>query len=303
MGVERIHVIDRECAQSRSALALAVLAGPLAFARVAPAKAGVLVFLVILLTAATQIGGVVLWLCVSVCAWAWRHLGDRKPLLRAGACIGIFACAYLGASLAVIPLAVALGRAPLPCGLVGEASLAPRTILTCLLNRHYATLPARQALQEIANEFSGEFKGSRVAYLDAGFPLFNWFPMIPHLSHGDGRKIDLALIYAGSAATPSPLGYWGFVQPRPGDPRPCHGRKDWLRWNMAWLQPLLPEIKPDERRTAELMYALTHNPGVIRILIETHLRQRLGLDHPKIRFQGCRAARHDDHIHVEFAAS
>ncbi len=283
--------------------ALAVLAGPLAFARAAPVKTGGFVFLVILLTAATQIGGVVVVLCIPVFTWTGRHLGDRKLLLRAGACIGIYACAYLGASLAVIPLAGALGRAPLPCGLVGEVSLKPRTYLTCLLNRHYAALPAGQALQEITNEFSKEFKGARIAYLDAGFPFFGWFPMIPHLSHGDGRKIDLALIYAGSAATPSPIGYWGFVQPRPGDPRPCNGTKGWLRWDMAWLQPLLPEVRPDERRTAELVHALARSPGVVRILVETHLRQLLGLDHPKIRFQGCRAARHDDHIHVEFAAS
>jgi hypothetical protein len=71
---------------------------------------------------------------------------------------------------------------------------------------------------------------------------------------------------------------------------------------MVWLQPLFSETELDDRRTAELMHGLSRSPEVTRVLIETHLRQRLGLDHPKIRYQGCRTARHDDHIHVEFTA-
>lgn len=284
-------------------MAAAVLAGPLALVRGAPAKAGLLVFLALLLTAATQIGGVVLWFCIPAFTWVGRRLDGRKPLPRAGACIGIYVCAYLGASLAVVPLAGAFGRGPLACGLAGDMVYGPRTIWTCLLNRHYALLPARQALRKISTEFSREFNDSRIAYLDAGFPFFDWFPMIPHLSHGDGRKIDLALIYADSPATPSPIGYWGFVQPRPGDPRPCTGKEGLLRWNMAWLQPLLPEIELDEGRTAALLQSLSRSLEVRRVLVEPHLRLRLGVDNSRVRFQGCRAARHDDHIHVEFAVN
>lgn len=192
---------------------------------------------------------------------------------------------------------------PLACGLTGAADYGPRTIWTCLLNRHYATLPARQALQRVSAELSVDINGSGITYLDAGFPFFERFPMIPHLSHGDGWKIDLALIFQDLPATPSPVGYWGFVQPHPNDPRPCAGQEGWLRWNMAWLRPLIPEVALDDRRTARLIQALTRSSDVRRILIETHLRRRLDLNHPKIRFQGCRAARHDDHIHVEFTAN
>ncbi|MEN8197466.1 MAG: hypothetical protein ABFS30_13285 [Pseudomonadota bacterium] len=284
-------------------MVLAVLAGPLALARRTPARAGVLVFLIILLTAITQIGGLVLWFCVPAGVQLNRRLGDRGPALRTSACLGLFAAAYLGASFATVPLAGAFGRAPLDCGLTGAATYGPRTILTCLLNRHYATLPARRALQKVSVELSADFKGSGVAYLDAGFPFFDWFPMFPHISHGDGRKIDLALVHMDYAATPSPIGYWGFVQPRPGDPQPCNGREGWLRWDMAWLRPLLPEIELDEDATAELLWRLVASPSVRRILIEPHLEVWLRLDHPKLRFQGCRAARHDDHIHVEFDAN
>ena len=276
-----------------------VVAGLVAFARAAPVKAGLLVFLVLLLTAVTQIGGVALLLCIPAFAWAGRRLGDRRPLSWIAACVGIYALAYLGASVATIPLAGALGRAPLACGLTGEASYGPRTIWTCLLNRHYATLPSRRALQKV----SAGLKEPGIAYLDAGFPFFDWFPMIPRLSHRDGRKIDLALVYGESRATPSPIGYWDFVQPRPGDPRPCAGREGLFRWNLVWLQPLFPAAELDEPRTAELLRALIRGPNVKRIFIEPHLRRRLGVDHAKVRFQGCRAARHDDHIHVEFAAN
>jgi hypothetical protein len=38
---------------------------------------------------------------------------------------------------------------------------------------------------------------------------------------------------------------------------------------------------------------------VAKIFVEPPLAAQLGLSDPKIRFQGCRAARHDDHIHIQ----
>ena len=38
------------------------------------------------------------------------------------------------------------------------------------------------------------------------------------------------------------------------------------------------------------------------LLLEPYLAVRLGVAGPMVRFQGCRAARHDDHVHVEFAS-
>ena len=239
---------------------------------------------------------------MPVFGWLNRRLWRRTGLCGS-ALVSAFSLPPISARPSQsIPLAGAFGRAPLDCGLTGAPPYGPRTIWTCLLNRHYATLPAQQALQKVSTELSADFRGARVAYLDAGFPFFDWFPMLPHLSHGDARKIDLALVYMDGAATPSPIGYWGFVQPRPDDPQPCTGREGWLRWNMAWLQPLLPETELDVRRTAILLGALAQDRDVHRILIEPHLRRRLGVDYPGVRFQGCRAARHDDHIHVEFGA-
>jgi hypothetical protein len=41
------------------------------------------------------------------------------------------------------------------------------------------------------------------------------------------------------------------------------------------------------------------NYGVDKVFLEPHLTSSLGLAAPAVRFQGCRAARHDDHIHVQ----
>jgi hypothetical protein len=161
-------------------------------------------------------------------------------------------------------------------------------------------VPVRQALREVNSEFASEANGAEIAYLDAAFPFFDWFPMLPHISHGNGRKVDLALFFEGRTGTPSPIGYWGFVQPRPGDPRPCRRHAGFLRWDVSWLQPFLPKARLDPDRSRRLLIRLAEDPKVRRILIEPHLRARLGLTHPKIRFQGCWAARHDDHMHIEF---
>lgn len=44
---------------------------------------------------------------------------------------------------------------------------------------------------------------------------------------------------------------------------------------------------------------LSAEPRVMKIFVEPHLQRKLGAYDAKIRFQGCRAARHDDHIHFQ----
>jgi hypothetical protein len=41
------------------------------------------------------------------------------------------------------------------------------------------------------------------------------------------------------------------------------------------------------------------DPSIEKVFIEPHLKNRLQLTSPKVRFQGCHAARHDDHVHVQ----
>ncbi len=59
----------------------------------------------------------------------------------------------------------------------------------------------------------------------------------------------------------------------------------------------------DELRTRELLSLLVREQQVKKVFIEPHLKVRLGLNkESKIRFQGCKSVRHDDHIHVEFSS-
>ncbi len=289
----------------RSAGLLAL--GPFFYLRRAPAAAIVLVLLVLLLTALTQLGGLLLWLALPALDPLVRAMPGPRAL-RLLAAAGLFVPAYLAVSLVIIPpLAAQFGRVPLPCGYRGENAYGALTAATCLANRHYASPAARDALSATATRLAAEVPGRRISYLDSGFPFFAWFPMLPHLSHTDGRKVDLALFFLDPATgrpapgrAPSPIGYWAYVPPDPGAALPCNGRKSWLRWDFHWLQPLLPALRLDEAAQAALLKDLAASPQVRRILIEPHLKARLGADHPKIRFQGCAAARHDDHVHIEF---
>jgi hypothetical protein len=55
----------------------------------------------------------------------------------------------------------------------------------------------------------------------------------------------------------------------------------------------------DQKRTRELVQGLTACKAIGRIFIEPDLIKRMKLQSDKIRFHGCQAVRHDDHIHIE----
>ena len=68
---------------------------------------------------------------------------------------------------------------------------------------------------------------------------------------------------------------------------------------MAWFQPLNRALRLDEARTQALIRALLHDTRVAKVFVEPSLAARLGVSGEKLRFQGCRAARHDDHVHMQ----
>lgn len=53
-------------------------------------------------------------------------------------------------------------------------------------------------LAGLSREMAHTFPGTVTLYLDANFPFFDGFPLLPHLSHVDGRKRDIAYYYADS---------------------------------------------------------------------------------------------------------
>ncbi len=265
---------------------------------------------VILLTLITQIGGLVLWLCWPLLAGVYRHLRHRGGAVAAVTTLTAYLVLYAGVSLAVVPpLASSLGRERLPCFADAERPLRAVSPFFCLANRNYARPELRRLLDDLSAEVARSSPGTVTAYLDAGFPFFDGFPMLPHLSHRRGRDVDLAFLYrreegAGSVSEGGawPFGYWLYVQPRPGDPLPCVARTFDLRWDWDWLQPVSGGLALDERRTGAMLNWLSDNAGrygIRKILLEPHLQRRLSTDPNVVRFQGCPAARHDDHLHVQ----
>jgi hypothetical protein len=256
------------------------------------------VFVFLLLTALTQVGGVLYLAAFAIVRW--MGVGRRRLATT------ILTLVLYGAAtqFLVPPLAATIGRVRLPCG-ERSPSLAPATKLTCVLNRGYVRKEVRELLLALGDHMVERFSGSRVTTLEASFPFFDGFPLLPHLSHHDGRKVDLAFFYETEGNrilswSPSPLGYFVYEQPRPGEPRPCSARWSPLRWDFDWLQPVQPPWRLDEERTRAMIRWLTARPEVTRLFLEPHLAERLGVAGGKVRFQGCRAARHDDHLHVEF---
>lgn len=233
------------------------------------------------LTILTQIGGLC-WLA----ALPFRH---RIP---------VFLGLYVAASLATVWIAPLTGRMLVGCG--NDGPLRSASWVYCALNRSYATPEMVAVLDALAIEMDTRFPGTVTLSLDASFPFFDGFPLIPHLSHSDGRQADLASYYnSPDGYAPgllrSPLGYFAFQR----GPTDCPPRHLTLRWDLAWLQPLSPDHNLDGPRMIAALNILAADPRIDRVFVEPHIQESLGVSAPKLRFQGCRAARHDDHMHLQ----
>lgn len=257
------------------------------------------------LTLLTQIGGLI-WLAALLLSQLMRA---RWPLR--GLPWLLFILLYSLATLFIVPsLARLSGRVPLPA--MDNPHLRPESIWFCLLNRHYVRPGLRQTLTAVAEKMQARFPGTVVWYMDANFPFFDGYPLEPHFSHKDGKKVDLSFYWndartaAPVAGNPSPFGYGVFAGPLPGErdyAAECERKGYWYTGICGELAA--PFYRADNYvfdagRTAELLRLLAEHPAVARVLIQPHLKTRLGLsDLNKLRFQGCKAARHDDHAHVE----
>lgn len=261
-----------------------------------------LVLLIGILTMLTQVGGLMLWISLPIL----DRIHLRQTLIRWGVNIMVVLALYLLSLVLIIPVLAPIGgRVPLPWFATSETPLQPGNLGFCLLARNYVTPTGRTVLERIAVTLSTQYPDTTLRYLDANFPFLNGFPLLPHLSHHDGKKVDLAYLYRNTATktplntTPSPIGYWAYEVPKPHEIQPCHGMQSWLRWDLAWLQPLFAFAEADPERTEALLQTLIATPEIEKILIEPHLKIRWHADAPKVRFQGCHAARHDDHIHLQ----
>ena len=238
-------------------------------------------FIIVFLTVVSQVGGL---------AWLIALCFTRRTL--------VFVASYTALSVSAIWIAPMLGREPLPC-MFGDA-LQMQSKMYCVLNRQYVVPELRDVLTDYATTMERDFPNTTTRILDANFPFVSGFPWLPHLSHDDGRKVDLAFYYEGDngylpGATRSPVGYFAYED----GVTDCLKNTVTLRWDMAWLQGLWADLQPEPMRMRAALQWLGNDDRVGKVFIEPHLKVRFEAQITKIRFQGCRAARHDDHIHIQ----
>ena len=210
----------------------------------------------------------------------------------------VFVATYGALSLGFLWFSPMWGLSALPCA--GDGPLRSQSVFYCATNRQFVSIETARVVQNLAEHVAREYPGTLTLALDGGFPLANGFPLLPHLSHSDGRKLDLAFYYrrGGSYArgeTKSPIGYFAFED----GPTDCKSARFSLRWDLDWLQGYWKKLELDEGRMRTAVLWLSQHPSIEKIFLEPHLTSALRLRHPKVRFQGCRAARHDDHIHIQ----
>lgn len=252
---------------------------------------------VILLTVLTQVGGVAYLIALAL-TWYSRERSRRSITVFF---LGFLVC-YGSVSYAAYYGAAHYDRQPLPCFQTDESALAAQSLFYCLLNRHYVRNDLHQLTLDLAEHMDQKFPGTTTLTLDGNFPLFEHFSMLPHLSHNDGRKLDLAFYYQDKEGqylrgeTKSPIGYWGFE----GE-KICVGNYP-MCWDMQWFQIFVRDLDLETERTGaalKWLYTEGRQRGVEKIFIEPYVAKRLKANSDIVRYQGYNAARHDDHIHFQ----
>nr|WP_321237430.1 hypothetical protein [uncultured Psychroserpens sp.] len=246
--------------------------------------------LIIFLTALTQIGGVI-WILSLFISIA---LKGKKRF--------IFPVLYLVFNLLIIPpVAKQFGREQLP---IFSENIKPRNWVYPLLFRNYVNPELKELLESSVEKL--KHHPIQVIYLDANFPFYNGFPLLPHLSHNDGKKIDITFLYLNEKKQPthkkpSISGYGAYVKKESYYSNKCEVLEYWQYDFPKYLTfGTINNLKLDKKNTTLLIKALLSDSKTQKIFIEPYLKDELGLgNYSKIRFHGCKAVRHDDHIHLQ----
>ncbi len=263
--------------------------------------------LFLLLTLVTQVGGVV-YLCYKFIAALTLKKGSASTLFLKK--LALFLLLYVIVSFVVVPpIAKHFGRVPLQIIANNKFPLQPRNLFYFVCNRHYVTPELRSAAMQIALDMRNNKPKVMLQYLDACFPFKNGFPLFPHKSHDDGEKLDLCFLYkdgnGNRANSPNFVGYGACELPRSGEKDQAAICEKQGYWQYSLLQKIISPLNAtdhvfDEVANAKLLHRIAKHKSIRKIFIEPHLKTRLGLDDiDKIRFHGCGAVRHDDHIHIQ----
>lgn len=252
--------------------------------------------LFIFLTITTQIGGIA-YLVSLIINKKWKAKFLAKKLVS-------FILIYALFTFLVVPfLAPLFGREKIK----NTEWIKPTNYFTVILNRNYVKPSMNIVLANASEKL--KVQNIEIQYLDANFPFIDKFPLLPHLSHSDGKKIDISLIYQTEKGQitndkKSISGYGNFVNPKSNEHDQisiCKKRGVWHYDFPKYLSfgSINDELKFSKQGTRNLIIALLKQPASNKIFIEPHLKSRLGIVNSKIRYQGCKAVRHDDHLHLE----
>lgn len=252
----------------------------------------------VFLTLTTQVGGLIYIFSV----FKFPKVKKNYRIKR----IALFSILYLTSSYLIIPnIAPLFGRIQIE----NSNILKPHNFITKLCNRNYITPKLNIVLKAVSKNLNKEFPKIKLIYLDANFPFFDGFPLLPHLSHNDGKKIDLSFIYVDTAnhltnLKPSNSGYGVYSTSTKNEFNQTNICIEKGYWQYDFTKYLTfgqskKELKISKTATAKLIQLLLEKKEVSKLFIEPHLKKRLNLNNSKIRFHGCQAVRHDDHIHFQ----
>ncbi len=254
------------------------------------------IIIFVLLTIITQVGGGIFILSLLM-SKKWKKEIKFKGII-------VFSALYLLATFLIVPLLASLfGREKIQ----DSQWLRPTNYMTVVLNRNYVKPAFNDVLKEISHNLGEE--GIQLRYLDANFPFWDGFPLLPHLSHSDGKKLDLSFVYIDSEGKltnkkKAISGYGVFEEPsilEYNQTYKCLKKGHWQYDFTKYLTfgSINNSLQFSEKYNKRVLLAIIQNKKIKRIFIEPHLKTRLGITSSKVRFHGCQAVRHDDHIHIE----
>lgn len=229
------------------------------------------IILILALTVLTQIGGVVYLFSILI-------IRRKKVNFRVKRVV-LFFCLYVLSIFLIVPnIAPFFGREKVK----NTQQIDSQFFVTWLFNRNYVTPEMNQTLKGIANKFQGEYPDSQLIYLDANFPFFDGFPLLPHLSHNDGKKLDLAFIYKEpngqpTNKKPSNSGYGIFENPRNKEINQTEVCKRNGSWQYDFPKYLTfgsdKELELDSQKTRRLIELIAQHSKTQKIFIEPHLKK------------------------------
>jgi hypothetical protein len=103
--------------------------------------------------------------------------------------LAIFIPTYIVYTFLVVPFSASkLGRTKVTYA-------TPANYGTVLLNRNYVRPKVNTVLRRLDETLKKENPNFNIYFLDANFPFFNGFPLLSYLSHSNGKKLDISLVY------------------------------------------------------------------------------------------------------------